>query len=441
MFNFFTHPKPNRAMSSEQQQQDLSDAMAEGGAETRRRQRATITGGESTLDDQSGYTREFQAADQKYVLWNMANTGLTPRSVKPAFRIVGLFADEASALRHAKRLMDDPHTDKTSALRLSTTHEWYTIPKNNDRDPETCTAAVNRNLLHHQSMLQDHAHEFKARHDALTEGRTPALLQAKAAVEQIELDDAQRVKQMQFLESIVDGDGKKRDPLEIQRLKDKFQQELGGDAEKRLLLEAVHRVGEGVEEEKGGEAEAAAPYVDTPLVAEVKPEVLLEKWDGLVDGLRQQGGVESHNIPRVFDLRGQTYAVVSVVADYETKTREDPFGEEPGVIVWAAFDTEEEALKYNKNVAAKKLRDHDLAIVSMYEWLYPHMMNSDRVNQLYRNEELNNIMKHARTSSTQVSEFEEKFRENGKECPTMTLEPDLTEPAPHRYQPPVGSAI
>jgi len=424
--------------------------MTESGAETRRRQRATITGGESTLDDQSGYNREFRAEDQKYVLWNMANTGLNPRSARPAFRILGLFPDSASATQHAKILMDDPHCDKTSALRLSTTHEWYTIPKDNECDPEQGRAAVNRNLLHHQTMLQEHATEFKERHDALTEGRTPALDQAKAALEQTELEQKQRQKTREFLKAMVDGDGKKKTAEEVQSMKDALNRELGEDAEKRVLVETARQLEKereeeeeeekkkgdgGVAEEKEGEA-----YVDPPLVAEVKPELLLEKWDTLVGGLKEDG-VESRKIPRVFDLRGQTYAVVSVVADYETKTHEDPFGEQPGVIVWAAFDTEEEALKYNKNVAAKKLRDHDLAIVSMYEWLYPHMMNSDRVNQLYRNEELNNIMKHARTSSAQVGDYEERCREDGKECPTITLEPDLTEPAPHRYRPPVGSGI
>jgi hypothetical protein len=140
----------------------------------------------------------------------------------------------------------------------------------------------------------------------------------------------------------------------------------------------------------------------------------------------------------MIEVRNQRYAVVSVVNDYETCTAENPLGSEPGVIVWAAFETEAEALKYNKCVASKKLRDHDLAIVSMYEWLFPHMMQSDSVEQLYRNEELNNIMKHARTSSKKVRDFEEKCKLEEIDVPTLSIDPDLTARAPRKWVSPVG---
>jgi len=143
----------------------------------------------------------------------------------------------------------------------------------------------------------------------------------------------------------------------------------------------------------------------------------------------------------MLEVRNQRYAVVSIVNDYETSTDTNPFGTEPGVIVWAAFDTEAEALKYNKCVASKKLKDHDLAIVSMYEWLFPHMKNSDSVDQLYRNEELNNIMKHARTSSKQVRDFEEVCGRDDIEVPTLSIEPDLEKPAARKWAPPLGCGL
>jgi hypothetical protein len=137
-------------------------------------------------------------------------------------------------------------------------------------------------------------------------------------------------------------------------------------------------------------------------------------------------------VVREADVRNQKYAVVSVMQDYEAMLAKSP-NIEPGVCVWAAFDTESEALLYCKKVASKELKEHDLAIITMYEWAYPHLISSDKVPQLYRNEELNNIMKHARTSRTQVAVFEKGFEEKGLEIPAMNIEPDLAEPAPRIF--------
>lgn len=424
----------------------ISDSMAE----TRRRQRATVTGGESTLDDESGYTREFQSDDQKVMLWNTANTHLHPRSVFPAFRILGLFPDTDTALAHAEQVVT---TDPSCALRIVETHAWYTIPERNDGpDP---VSKVNRNLLHHQTMLQEHATEFQTRHDALTEGRTPAMQYAQDAEDQALRDEKQRARRKAIYRAALD-----QDEATIERLREQFEVEMEEvahdeiNAQLRAQLRAQLAESEtqgreaamrGVEEQK-----TETPYVDPVLTVPIAPEILNENWEENVAAVAAAAvTVEGKDITpqmpppvsRMVEVRNQRYAVVSVVIDYETTTTTSPMGKEPGVIVWAAFDTEEEALRYNKCVASKKLRDHDLAIVSMYEWLYPHMMNSDRVDQLYRNEELNNIMKHARTTSTHVREFEEMCKREEIDVPTLAVEPDLSEPAPRTWVPPVGSEL
>jgi anti-sigma28 factor (negative regulator of flagellin synthesis) len=406
---------------------DLSESMAE----TRRRQKATVTGGESTLDDNSGYTRPFQADDQKFVLWNLANQGLAPKAPMPAFRLLGLFPDVESTMAHAEQVMA---MDKSCALRMATTHEWYTIPKS-DKPIEDCQAKVNRNLLRHQELLQNNAVEFKQRHDALTEGRTPAIEQAKDAQEQVEREERQRQKRKQIVEAAVENDDEK-----VEELKNEYEKGTREELESQELM----RLKEGKEESKDdstpGEIEVKKDeYVEPKLVAPVDPESLNANWEEKVKEFGS--GPRPPAVSRMLEVRNQRYAVISVVKDYESAQGNDPVGEEPGVIVWAAFDTEEEAVKYNKVVASKQLRDHDLAIVSMYEWLFPHMMNSDRVEQLYRNEELNNIMKQARISSTRVREFEEMCEREGIECPATEVEPDLAEAAPRKWQPPVGSGL
>lgn len=402
---------------------DLSDSMAE----TRRRQKATVTGGESTLDDNSGYSRPFQSDDQKFVLWNLANQGLAPKAPMPAFRLLGLFPDVESTMAHAEQVMA---TDKSCALRMATTHEWYTIPKS-DKPIEECQAKVNRNLLRHQEMLQNNASEFKQRHDSLTEGRTPAIEQAKDAQEHVEREERQRQKRKQIVEAAVEKDADK-----VEELKNEYEKGTQEEVECQELM----RLKEGAQEsKKDTPAREKEEYVEPQLVAPVDPESLNEGWEKKVKEFGE--GPRPPAVSRMLEVRNQRYAVISVVKDYDTVKGNDPVGEEPGVIVWAAFDTEEEAIKYNKVVASKQLRDHDLAIVSMYEWLFPHMMNSDRVEQLYRNEELNNIMKQARISSTRVREFEEMCEREGIECPATEVEPDLTKPAPRKWAPPVGSGL
>jgi len=408
---------------------EMSDSMAE----TRRRQKATVTGGESTMDDASGYIRDFQADDQKYVLWNMANKDLQPKSLKPSFRILGLFPDQESMLEHAQHVAA---SDNTASIFGATTHEWYTIIQSPER-ASGGQAKVNRNLLKHQNMLQEHATEFKQRHDTLTAGRTPAIEQAKGAAEQVEQDDRQRQKRKEILATVVENNDE-----ELERVKAEYEAEAVKLAEK--AVDKVMRAGDeegdgGKEESKEEEGEEEEEYKEVELKVPVDPETLNKDWETQAKELGN--GPKPRSVARDLEIRNQKYAVISVVKDYETVHGDDPIGEEPGVIVWAAFDTEEEALKYNKNIASKKLRDHDLAIVAMYEWLYPHMMGSDKVQQLYRNEELNNIMKHARTSSTRVREFEEMCDRENIECSSMTIEPDLTEPAPRVYKPPTGSEL
>ena len=55
------------------------------------------------------------------------------------------------------------------------------------------------------------------------------------------------------------------------------------------------------------------------------------------------------------------------------------------------------------------------------------------MEQLYRNQELDAIMKHARTSRTAVANFERECESNNMETPCITVDRDLSEPAPRIY--------
>lgn len=426
-------------------------------SETRRRQRAAVTGGASTLDNDTEYTRPFKTDDQNVFLWTTANTNSNIKSLRPAFCLLGLFASVEEASSHGRRIIE---TDNPCfAIRISSTHEWYSIPV--DAFLETTAiephqAKTNRNLLKHQYMLQASADEFKSRKDRLTAGRTPATRQAEEAEKQTSMR-LEKINQRHTGEAYS-----KRDvDIALKEIRDNMEwsseaqdrikkNESYNEVLQRSREEGVDVEDDGVEESKGGggdddddgveESKEEGGSEDNNKEKEelifpriVPPEVLDEDWESQINAQfnGQSNLIKVRPMSRAVEVRNQRYAVVSVLQDYED-------GNEPSICVWAAFDTEEEALKYNKCVASKHVSDHDLAIVSMYEWLYPHVMTSDAVDQLYRNEELNNIMKNARNSSKRVRDFERECTDHGRAVPTIEVASDLEAPAPTRYCTPVG---
>lgn len=385
-------------------------------AESRRRQEAAATGGASTLDDGTTCNRPFQTDDQLFVLYNIANVNNHPHALRPAVRILGLFGCVEDAVAHGEEVA---RTDSRSSIRIGSTHAWYVISKDAYTDNEPYRLKVNRNLELHQQMLNNHSSEFVKRKKHLTKGRIPSYHPLKA-----QQQTEERYKLLQDWSAAVDEGG-----VEALKMKDaEYAAKIQSEHTRRALEDTT---GEGgAEESKGGEAvEAPDDYVEPELTPFVSPEKLDETWRQEVETL--WGGKEYvpvTKLGRAAEVRNQRYAVMSVLEDYDGE------GAEPGFIVWGAFDSEEDALKYNKCVAAKQLKDHDLAIVAMYEWVYPHLMNSDQVEQLYRNQELHNIMKNRRLSTKRVEDFERECQEKGLALPVTEVVADLDTPALTTYR-------
>ena len=357
-------------------------------AEGARRQNATLTGGASTLDTTEEYNREFQAEDQKVFLWHSANINLRPASSKPAFRLIGLFASVTEATAHGQRILRaDPHCP--CAMRIGATHAWYSIPSEMFTDITPHMEKVNRNLALHQQVLQETTEEFLRHKSELTAGRKP--------VSSSSLRDALHSSSVAGNDPADDDDG-------------------------------------GVSESKseGGDASVVpspspSPLTRLLLAAKEQEEPDQEWMSSEIAG----NHISVSPLCREAEVRNQKYAVVSVMVDYEGLQKDMPV--EPGMCVWGAFETEAEAILYSKCIVAKQLKDHDIAVITMYEWCYPHLISSDKIQQLYRNEELNHIMKHARTSRTTVAAFEQECKDNKLEIPCMEIQPDLESPAPRLF--------
>lgn len=365
-------------------------------AEGKRRTQAVLSGGGSTLDeDGEEYTRDFQTEDQQVFLWHTANVNLRPASARPAFRLIGLFGSVDEALAHGRRVAaSDPSSP--CAIRLSATHAWYSIPREPFDDITPHQLKVNRNLELHKRVIGASADEFREHKNKLTAGRKPTSVNKLRAALGNNASDAP-----------VTGDG--------------------GDG--------------GVEETKSSATDPSfstfAEDVDElqALLRKVTAGAAVDDAAAAADGgVGVDGRIAVAPLARDAEVRNQRYAVVSVLLDYEA-LRDGVAAVEPGLCVWAAFDTEAEALLYAKKVAAKELPDHDVAVVTMYDWVYPHLMTSDKIPYVYRNAELNAIMKHARSSKKQVDDFGKECTARGVEVPVREIEPDLAEPAPVRYTP------
>ena len=387
--------------------------------EVKHRQTASATGGDSTLDDVEEYNRPFQTDDQQVFLWHMANVQGRPKSVRPAFRLLGLFPSVQEAQAHGMRIVR-AEPDSPCALRISSVNAWYSIPQNHFDDIEPHRLKVNRNLETHAKKLADAEANFTKRKKWLTRGSKPSYQgAAKQAAEQNE-----RRREMS------DARAKLVEAEDVEALRALELEEAQAEIRRQ-------RDDGGVEESKGGDEDDAVDeaYEEEPLPRPPPAETLDENWEQQVTQAWGGNGVPALPVGREAEVRSQKFASVSVLYDYEGE------GAEPAIVVYAAFDTEAEALKYNKKVVAKEVKDHDVAVVSLYEWLYPHLMVSDKVEQLYRNDVLNRIMKHTRTSAQTVRNFERECAEKQMDVPTTEVSPDLSEPAPRLYRAPVGSGL
>jgi hypothetical protein len=94
--------------------------------------------------------------------------------------------------------------------------------------------------------------------------------------------------------------------------------------------------------------------------------------------------------PRSLEQRDQTFAVISILEDITHEAIHGADDAEPAVCVWTAAATPEECTAFCKGVG--KTIPFNLDVVHMYEFLFPQEVDMDNVQEVYRDEELNNIM-------------------------------------------------
>lgn len=120
---------------------------------------------------------------------------------------------------------------------------------------------------------------------------------------------------------------------------------------------------------------------------------------------------------------GQMWAVVSFLCDSTPEVlagREDP---EPLIRVYGCFPTPEDAETYRKSLA-DDVKNYDMDVVMMYEWLFPEDVDLEKLKELYRNENQNEIMNMRKSKKTELASFEKWCKSEGIDAPETIVEED-----------------
>lgn len=427
--------------------QALSETeMMEMAMETRRRRDAIVTGGTNTLDDGGFCASPFENESQQFVMINMANVTLRPHSDFPAFRVLGFFGSPAELISHvpAISLADASTCD----IRMVTSREFYSIPVARDGALEDQQAKVNRNLMLHQQQLQFEVTEFVDHKTNLTKGRVPVNMQADTVE-----DAVARMARNKHLPIIETGTSaavhvttevpllpQPPSPPIKSRSVTLGDDDDGGVSESKgecfLFSSPSSPKGRGQSMGAGagvcnGNADVVAKCGDGGSVPEVmiglERALFLDTSEEVASSVFENVSMSVEvpvPVPVLLsggELRNQRFASLALLKDYES-------GTEPSVCFLGGFASQDEAIAFNKYVASKYIEDHDLHVVEMYVWVYPHLVlvkEFDSVEQVYRNKEQDGIMRQQRTCATKVDDFTRFFESRGLPVPAVEVSPDI----------------
>lgn len=277
-------------------------------------------------------------ASQRYALVNLANRDQRPKSVYPAFRVLGLFPSVEAASTFARQYALQLQSYN---IFLVETCKWNLIPKSSTASsPEDCFAKVESLLIaYYKNVVLDKLAFDKRRHEntsTVVEENVFENPGYPVAVRELE-------KRGVTLESFV-GELHVREAEEKQQLLQKFQ---------------------GTETKTEPPAQVAAP-----------PPQNVEFTETLFRA-------DEDNFTHLPD--GQKYLLFSIMNDEE----------EPAFCVYGALPTLQESKGYQHYVLKKEAPTHDNNCYELGHWIYPESAKQmDKLGlSTYPVDEQNRIMK------------------------------------------------
>jgi len=110
--------------------------------------------------------------------------------------------------------------------------------------------------------------------------------------------------------------------------------------------------------------------------------------------------------PRALEDRYQGFAVIRVLQDIRSEVMKNNKEEEPLIIIDGFFETEVGARHWMRNVASNYVRNENMHVVNMYEWLFPTLVDESKIAEEYRNSEQNLIMNQKKKEKDRVLNFD-----------------------------------
>lgn len=118
-------------------------------------------------------------------------------------------------------------------------------------------------------------------------------------------------------------------------------------------------------------------------------------------------------LPRAAEIRDQAFVVLSFLRDTQQTIPE------PCFCVYACLATEADANAYVRNTAADHVENFDIDVCNMYEWLHPQNVDATKLRtEVFRQEELNNIIRNHKSQPAQVEAFKKWRDAPGEEGPS-----------------------
>lgn len=148
-------------------------------------------------------------------------------------------------------------------------------------------------------------------------------------------------------------------------------------------------------------------------VLESQQELFKKKSDQNKDSKEQTDEDDIDNFPSSLEPRGQRFAIVTLLPDYEREFKADELPE-PALCVFDSFAEKDTAQAYSEHYLGPLLPDYSLFVVDMYTWANALDAFSKDIPTKWRQDKLSNIMNHHSAEQALVKKVKEEHDKKSK---------------------------
>jgi len=144
-------------------------------------------------------------------------------------------------------------------------------------------------------------------------------------------------------------------------------------------------------------------------------ELMEKKFEETITKLKK-----TSTLPSTCCIAKQNFAAVIILTDIRPTAASGEKDKEPALAVLGVFATEEDATNYAKYTASKQYPKCAIDVVDMYGWCFPENIDTEKIKEVYGNDQLNDIMQGRKDQQKTTDQFQEWCKEN-------KIEPEVTE--------------